>query len=477
MTLACVAEDLTMELASDMHCVCVCVCVCVVSGLFRDSLAKVCLDLQAEHVPLFIPSPNRRSAVGAMLDKYTPNPAFARAASNEIYLSMYEFVGKLMGIAVRTNNTLELDLPSIVWKALVGQELEIADLTAVDQMCVSSMTLLLDEKAMAEKSINEDNFEDVYSLDFTYPSADGHLVELVENGADQPVTSGHKQTHKRHTIGPCAHTWLGGAHSLCVFARAALRVCSAGLTVWSTRDSCCIFVCTSSLRLCAPFAPALRRSFLHASCRCSRSRNSSSRVSMQRVLGRSSQKPFTCSRCLVLLSCVSVCSVRSERNRCGRAQSEHGLLWLRHPRPAHQALLGRAHSLLAARTVRAGSTRPWHTWVQAASKNHSMACFACACSFCWLSAQFLRFTWGRSRLPVGSKLSEKMRIDSTSADITHLPSAHTCFFCQQHAQSTDSEEHAQQCLWSEAHLSCACACVFLCSAGACLLYTSPSPRD
>lgn len=59
---------------------------------------------------------------------------------------MYEFVGKLMGVAIRTNNTLELDLPSIVWKPLVGQDLEIGDLTAIDQIAVQAMNLICDEK-------------------------------------------------------------------------------------------------------------------------------------------------------------------------------------------------------------------------------------------------------------------------------------------------------------------------------------------
>jgi hypothetical protein len=43
-------------------------------------------------------------------------------------------------------------------------------------------------------------------------------------------------------------------------------------------------------------------------------------------------------------------------------------------------------------------------------------------------AQFLRFSWGRSRLPAGAKFTEKMRIDSSGNDTTHLPVAHTCFF-------------------------------------------------
>jgi len=44
-------------------------------------------------------------------------------------------------------------------------------------------------------------------------------------------------------------------------------------------------------------------------------------------------------------------------------------------------------------------------------------------------SQFLRFCWGRSRLPPPSKFTEKLRIDSSNISPTHLPKAHTCFFC------------------------------------------------
>jgi hypothetical protein len=37
---------------------------------------------------------------------------------------MYAFVGKLMGIAIRGGHMLNLDLPSVVWKPLVGQAIE-----------------------------------------------------------------------------------------------------------------------------------------------------------------------------------------------------------------------------------------------------------------------------------------------------------------------------------------------------------------
>jgi len=41
---------------------------------------------------------------------------------------MYAFVGKLMGVAIRGKHMLNLDLPSIVWKQLVGADITIKDL-------------------------------------------------------------------------------------------------------------------------------------------------------------------------------------------------------------------------------------------------------------------------------------------------------------------------------------------------------------
>jgi hypothetical protein len=61
---------------------------------------------------------------GENQDKWIPNPF----ATTSLQLSMYAFVGKLMGIAIRGKHMLNLDLPSIVWKQLVGAELNLFDL-------------------------------------------------------------------------------------------------------------------------------------------------------------------------------------------------------------------------------------------------------------------------------------------------------------------------------------------------------------
>lgn len=55
---------------------------------------------------------------------------------------MYEFLGKLLGIALRTKYTLNLDFASVLYKPLVGDTVDIGDLKAIDQMCVQSLEAL-----------------------------------------------------------------------------------------------------------------------------------------------------------------------------------------------------------------------------------------------------------------------------------------------------------------------------------------------
>ena len=84
-------------------------------GLFRDCISHICSDLMSKNTPLFIPCPNARGAFGDNQDKFIPNPA----ATSSLNISMFQFVGKLMGLAIRAKHILNLDLPSIVWKPLV----------------------------------------------------------------------------------------------------------------------------------------------------------------------------------------------------------------------------------------------------------------------------------------------------------------------------------------------------------------------
>ncbi len=149
-------------------------------GLFRDSISHACSDLQSPYVPLFIPCPNSRG-FGDNQEKWVPNPA----ASSSLQLSMYSFVGKLMGVAIRGKHVLNLDLPSIVWKQLVGSEITRSDLEAIDAFSYK----IFDQVQNAEKQegINSENFAEFIELTFTTTSTDGREIELIEGGKNIQV--------------------------------------------------------------------------------------------------------------------------------------------------------------------------------------------------------------------------------------------------------------------------------------------------
>eukprot|EP00456_Euglypha_rotunda_P080404 TRINITY_DN77831_c0_g1_i1.p1 TRINITY_DN77831_c0_g1~~TRINITY_DN77831_c0_g1_i1.p1 ORF type:complete len:173 (+),score=25.24 TRINITY_DN77831_c0_g1_i1:89-607(+) len=100
-------------------------------GPYNESINDFCEELQSSVLPLFIKCPNQRSGVGVNREKFVPSPS----ATKPLHLSLYEFLGKLMGLAMRTGTLLNLDLPSIIWKPLVDEEVTEEIGRAVQQEC------------------------------------------------------------------------------------------------------------------------------------------------------------------------------------------------------------------------------------------------------------------------------------------------------------------------------------------------------
>jgi hypothetical protein len=150
-------------------------------GLFRDSITSFCLELQSPAVPLFTACPNAHNDVGENKEKFLPNSG----CTSSIHLSMYAFVGKLMGIAIRGRHTLDLDFPNVIWKPLVGLPLTRADLTAVNSLCFSmwDMVKLIPRPADAKET---DPIGD--TVRFRTVTSTGKTVELKPGGNDIPVT-------------------------------------------------------------------------------------------------------------------------------------------------------------------------------------------------------------------------------------------------------------------------------------------------
>ena len=84
-------------------------------GGYSESIAEMCEELQNGSLPLLILTPNGREEAGTNRDCFILNPR----ASSEQQLKMFEFLGVLMGIAIRTGSPLSLNLAEPVWKQLV----------------------------------------------------------------------------------------------------------------------------------------------------------------------------------------------------------------------------------------------------------------------------------------------------------------------------------------------------------------------
>lgn len=150
-------------------------------GPYRESLSQMCWEIERPHMPLLIPCANRKADLGENREKFLPNPSL----TSPFQMSFFNFLGKLIGISLRTHATLPLNLPSIVWKRLVRQRATINDLRAIDATCVKFLDQLRD---IESEGVTADIFEDVMEQYFVTQSSDGREVPVKPGGSSIRVT-------------------------------------------------------------------------------------------------------------------------------------------------------------------------------------------------------------------------------------------------------------------------------------------------
>ncbi|KAF8817874.1 HECT-domain (ubiquitin-transferase) domain-containing protein, partial [Cardiosporidium cionae] len=148
-------------------------------GLFRDALTHIGQELQSNRLQLFLPCPNARG-YGDNQDQWIPNPSAVSALS----LSMFTFVGKLMGVAIRSQQCLSLDLPAIVWKQLTNEPVGESDLEAIDALCIQILQKI---RVLEFEGVTNETFQELFPLNWSTTSSDGRIVELKPNGTSIPV--------------------------------------------------------------------------------------------------------------------------------------------------------------------------------------------------------------------------------------------------------------------------------------------------
>jgi hypothetical protein len=150
-------------------------------GLFRESITDMVTDLMSDNItPCFIKSCNNSGQVGLDRDKFVPRPS----ATLPQHLSLFYFVGQLIGMCIRMKSVLALHLPSLFWKQLLSVPLCTDDLERVDRIFVN----ILDHLKHAS-TVDSFNIEDLdLDMHFECELTDGRTVELKPGGSEVPVT-------------------------------------------------------------------------------------------------------------------------------------------------------------------------------------------------------------------------------------------------------------------------------------------------
>jgi hypothetical protein len=158
-------------------------------GPYRESYAIYAAELQSPGLPLLLPTPNGRHAVGMNREKWILHPG----STGMTHMEMFIFLGKLFGIAIRTKEYLALNIPSIIWKLLVNDTPSIEDLEAIDLSLVKSINSIrhIDQEGID----NNDSFSQIFFETFTTTTSDDRIVNLLPDGANIDVTYDNREEY------------------------------------------------------------------------------------------------------------------------------------------------------------------------------------------------------------------------------------------------------------------------------------------
>ena len=163
-------------------------------GPYRDALDKMVREVESPVLPLFVRCPNNKNKVGENRHAVVPRPS-SKAAHHK---ALYRFLGRLMGMAIRTRNLLPLNLTSVVWKPLVRDVVTVGDIEAVDKLAFNVLSMV---RAIEKLKPSADLFDaKTNDVNWTVAGSDGKLVELVPGGADRKLTWANRAEYKRALV-------------------------------------------------------------------------------------------------------------------------------------------------------------------------------------------------------------------------------------------------------------------------------------
>ncbi|CAF1287352.1 unnamed protein product [Rotaria sordida] len=159
-------------------------------GPYRDSITRICSDICSTRLSLFILCPNGRTNSGLNDDCWIPNIYPPNEFIPNRIKKQYQFIGQLMGMAIRKKHYLDLKFPNLLWKQLVREQITIEDIENIDIQCFTMINQM--EKSIKENNSSIDMNEFLSNildeLRFEVLSSNGQTYELVPNGKNIPIT-------------------------------------------------------------------------------------------------------------------------------------------------------------------------------------------------------------------------------------------------------------------------------------------------
>eukprot|EP01035_Chromulina_nebulosa_P020273 gene20273-26318_t len=133
------------------------------------------LYLLVKELKMLVDLTEKYDNTGIRSEAYIINPD---CVLKKIHVDMLVFLGKLMGIAIRTNNYMDITLAPIVWKLIINDTITFDDVRLIDLYTVTNI-----ENLRSRKGISEDDFlEKFEGFYFTIKNLSGREVDLIANG-------------------------------------------------------------------------------------------------------------------------------------------------------------------------------------------------------------------------------------------------------------------------------------------------------
>eukprot|EP00697_Spironema_sp_BW2_P004386 gnl/Spiro4/15965_TR8584_c0_g1_i1.p1 gnl/Spiro4/15965_TR8584_c0_g1~~gnl/Spiro4/15965_TR8584_c0_g1_i1.p1 ORF type:complete len:3185 (+),score=1015.68 gnl/Spiro4/15965_TR8584_c0_g1_i1:139-9555(+) len=149
-------------------------------GPYREVFSTFTNELMSSVLPCLIKSPNNAHHQGDNRESWMVNPKSTSAKD----LEYFNFMGKIFGLAFRTELLLNLYLPPLFWKQMCGEVADLTDLRGIDSMCVQVLEQL---RTIESQGVDDETFQDMFALTWTTTLSDQSEFELVPGGASMPV--------------------------------------------------------------------------------------------------------------------------------------------------------------------------------------------------------------------------------------------------------------------------------------------------